>query len=588
MSVITIKWILLILSFSILGRVESQSTNATCISIETNSWMFNKDNESPCLVWSKIQSLCLSSKSYINVPPLLDQSYGYNLPTEKSTICQCNSVSYSLMSACALCQHAETTIPSENNWSNDCKSYTNDGLGFDESVVKIAKSVNTPSPPSQTYSTTLSRNFPSPTSASSTSTSPSSSSSATNSTTTTSDPGKSEEAGGTSSKSGTSSWGPILGGVAGGIIALVLLILLIKWFMTRNQNHPSSPSGSKNKRIPYPYPFHQHDDKEGNVVVDSRREGDSSFLEMLNSSKENLSINSNSKSKSKISSRFSRSNIKTKNREEELKRRTAELMLNPNSFSDPRTAPLPFTPLSEEQKFDLSQISKLNSKSNTKISTKPKTKSIRFDLGPNNKNNGDILIPPKQRYSQAFSDSSLEEEGVLSPEDFKQSESAFRSNNKSISPLPPIYQDKFTIDHPPSVDFSLPPTSPRPDSEIDVKTLPSIYEPKTGAKTYYTRNSDSGMSGMFSPESSYPITAALTTAKSKYPLTGNTYKSSKYPESQYTLDNYPAQETLLAKVKQKNGRMIDDDSDYEETIGAALGSGKRGSWWDKRWSKGSK
>lgn len=49
------------------------------------------------VVWSKLQSLCLPPNGYINVPPLENSSFSYNLPLVTNQVCACNSVSYSLM-----------------------------------------------------------------------------------------------------------------------------------------------------------------------------------------------------------------------------------------------------------------------------------------------------------------------------------------------------------------------------------------------------------------------------------------------------------------------------------------------------------
>ena len=51
------------------------------------------------LVWARLQSLCIPSTSFINVPPLLDASFGYTIPQD-GTVCQCNVVSYALMAGC--------------------------------------------------------------------------------------------------------------------------------------------------------------------------------------------------------------------------------------------------------------------------------------------------------------------------------------------------------------------------------------------------------------------------------------------------------------------------------------------------------
>ncbi|WRT70906.1 uncharacterized protein IL334_007905 [Kwoniella shivajii] len=551
-------WGIIFLAFA--GSVNSQTTNATCSKTEETSWMFNELDESPCLVWSKIQSLCLSQNSFVNVPPLLDSSYGYNLPNEKSSICQCNSISYSLMSACASCQFSSAPLPPEKEWWESCPTYTPDGLGFNETVLNIpnwawhvwsnetfdpdvAKTITTP-PSTPSYATTLSRTFPITSSTSSTNT--------TSSNPTSSDQGE----------NGETAWGPIIGGVAGGIVFLVLIFLLIRWFTTRNSSGSKKPRHTLPKRIPYPYPPDGTRTDKGKA---GEGQGDS-FLEMLES---------NSRKP------FSMSSKKTQNqnqnqRDELLKRRTAELMSNPKAFADPRTAPLPFTPFSR-QRSDPPATPK---RTTTKKGMGYTTTSQRLSGKPIS------LTASEMNMTQPnYQGGSVKQHQQARGRDSYHSES----------------------ENHPSMDFSELPT--RPTSEIS-SILPSLYEPKTGAKTYRASEQFTArQSNMFSPDSQYynpntstPFTIdtnkTITTANnrnsnynSKYPLlTSKTTDSgiSKYPNSQYTIDsstmnNYPPQETILNRLKdQKRDRTSGGN---QGIIGAALGSGKRSSWFEKkRWS----
>ncbi|WWC98380.1 hypothetical protein V866_005271 [Kwoniella sp. B9012] len=476
-----------IILLAFLGGANGQSTNASCSLSDDNKWMFNHAEESPCLVWSKVQSLCIPQTSYINVPPLLDQSYSYNLPNERSSECQCNSVSYSLMAACAVCQYPSTSLPSENDWSASCQNYVNNGLGFDQSVVSIpafayhqwsgstftgdiAKS-STTTPTSQSYTTTLSRTFPT----SSSSSSPSSSSSGTPSSSSNSESNSNSE------DHKSVSWGPIIGGAAGGLILLVVLILLVRWFITRNHNNPKDKTNTNN-RTPYPYAYQGHGKEQSH-------DQDDSFLEMLNSTKPKTKTRAISISRPKSLSKNANIKNQEKERQEMLKRRTAELMSDPSSFAQPRTAPVPFTP----QRTD---------PPTPKVPPKSTKRSIRFTTDTDTdrpistsssllqNSNERVLIPPRQRYSTIFSDSSSDSDvdggggGILSPQDFHQSESAFRT--KSISPLPPAklneMKQRQSMVGSLSMDFSAPPSiisdSQRPISEV--RTLPSLYEPVTG------------------------------------------------------------------------------------------------------------
>ncbi|KAE8542746.1 hypothetical protein D1P53_000808 [Cryptococcus gattii VGV] len=293
--------------------IQAQTSNATCALTATTEWMFNADGHSPCLVWSRIQSLCLLSSSYINVPPLLDSSWSYNAPTESSSTCLCNSVSYNLMAACTYCQWKNATIPSEDDWSSGCSSYTSAGLGFAEAVEEIPTwayrapsndggawdpSVSSVTGAANTgsWTITLSRSFAEASntttgslfvttgrasesgsgvnvgsiSASNTGfTTASFTSSYKSNSSSTSSP-NSEGGSNDSFPSHSIPLGPVIGGVAGGLIGLILLFVIWRWYVNSrhrlpNPYSPFSTSSSfgggvkkekqkKKKRITYPYP----------------------------------------------------------------------------------------------------------------------------------------------------------------------------------------------------------------------------------------------------------------------------------------------------------------------------------------------
>ncbi|RXK39393.1 hypothetical protein M231_03346 [Tremella mesenterica] len=256
--------ILFILGIWAISPIKAQTSNATCVRSDKNEWLFNSVDESPCLVWSKLQSLCLPSDSYINVPPLLDPSWGYNAPGDEGTICQCNSLSYSLMAGCTWCQLGDSGgWASVSTWKSSCPSWTEQGLNFAENVVSLPTYIFSPLPspsdswsPSSassfaktytatnipTYSLTLTRSFSTPTPTPT----PSIPSSGTNSNPGTSST-NSSSAGGNNDGSGkgngdgfnVSKWGPIVGAVFGSSLVLAsLLALILRW----RKRHPSSSS----------------------------------------------------------------------------------------------------------------------------------------------------------------------------------------------------------------------------------------------------------------------------------------------------------------------------------------------------------
>ncbi|WVN86049.1 uncharacterized protein L203_101207 [Cryptococcus depauperatus CBS 7841] len=468
--------------------VLAQTTNATCQSTTTNQWLFNPAGESPCAVWSKIQSLCLSSSSYINVPPLHDSSWSYNFPTSESSDCLCNVVSYGLMAGCSWCQWEEASLPDEKSWSGGCSNYEGKGLGFAENVENIpgwayktwdggtwdpsaAQSATVP-PSEPSYTTTRSRSFPAD---SSTSSNPSTSATSVqtgsgqnnttqesnSSSTSTSKPGSSNS----NSKDSASKtpWGAIVGGIAGGIIGVVLLFLLFRWYRNRNKApNPYSPTASsldvrsigkkKNKRIKYPYPRES--------LTAGRN-----FLDML--------VGKDG---------------------EDKKKRDTEMLGDPEAFETPRKAPK--APISSTEKWK---------------TTSQRLAEESSDDDDWSEHDGDS----ENRYRRSTWVSSFMPSHRAEKEDgegsylttsqrlSKQRNSSVSDTLESVHSTPPSpkrislrrQQPHIPPQRPPpahlpppvpnEVDFSQPP-SIRPTSE---NTLPSFYELPTGARTYESRGS---------------------------------------------------------------------------------------------------
>ncbi|KAK8850723.1 hypothetical protein IAR55_004643 [Kwoniella newhampshirensis] len=232
---ITLLQVLLILSL-LWFETTAQTTSAACVFNSTTSRLFNSAGESPCLVWSKLQSLCIPSTSYINVPPLLDPTWAYNSPNGQSTQCQCNVVSYSLMAGCTFCQWGSSSIPSEQAWSSACQSYDSQGLVFNETAVDIpgwafhtwqgvtwdpSVAFITSSPSPTSYTTTLSRSFPS---TSITATRPSTSDSSSRTFFISLTPSATSTSVASGGKSSASKWGPVVGGVVGAMILVLLIV----------------------------------------------------------------------------------------------------------------------------------------------------------------------------------------------------------------------------------------------------------------------------------------------------------------------------------------------------------------------------
>ncbi|KAF8122179.1 hypothetical protein EV363DRAFT_1361488 [Boletus edulis] len=86
--------------------IVAQSSKATCL--PPYGWMTNSKSQSPCLVAAYLISVCDVSPALV---PAIPPTFHYNGPYGQST-CECSSVTYNAISACAICQNA-----TETNWS---------------------------------------------------------------------------------------------------------------------------------------------------------------------------------------------------------------------------------------------------------------------------------------------------------------------------------------------------------------------------------------------------------------------------------------------------------------------------------------
>ncbi|KAG7447979.1 uncharacterized protein BT62DRAFT_746535 [Guyanagaster necrorhizus] len=106
-------WSFLLYAFS-LRLVRGQTTNATCVS--SYGWANNTLGQSPCLVAAYLVTACLNTSFLV---PALPESNHYAGPTtSQANLCECNTVTYSLISACADCQNREYL--NWGNWTANC------------------------------------------------------------------------------------------------------------------------------------------------------------------------------------------------------------------------------------------------------------------------------------------------------------------------------------------------------------------------------------------------------------------------------------------------------------------------------------
>jgi len=83
-------------------------------------WSFNSLEQSPCAVAAHLQSVC--DHGEFTIPPLVpgDSYVGPSGSNDSTDLCKCNTVVYSLMSACDACQFDDAVWFSWKTWSVNC------------------------------------------------------------------------------------------------------------------------------------------------------------------------------------------------------------------------------------------------------------------------------------------------------------------------------------------------------------------------------------------------------------------------------------------------------------------------------------
>jgi len=100
--------------FAVLPVALAQSTAATCLT--AFSWMDNSRGQNPCLVAAYAQGACTGGQ--FTVDPLAPDHHYTGPYVSEANSCQCSTVVYSLISACAVCQNR--TIETWSAWDTNC------------------------------------------------------------------------------------------------------------------------------------------------------------------------------------------------------------------------------------------------------------------------------------------------------------------------------------------------------------------------------------------------------------------------------------------------------------------------------------
>ncbi|KAH9483715.1 hypothetical protein JR316_0003191 [Psilocybe cubensis] len=94
----------------------SAQSDASCLPFY--NWTLNSHNQTPCDVASSLLAVCNNGPFPVNALP--DASHYIGPTLQDANPCQCNTVTYSLMSACGACQGR--TYLSWSVWSANCAS----------------------------------------------------------------------------------------------------------------------------------------------------------------------------------------------------------------------------------------------------------------------------------------------------------------------------------------------------------------------------------------------------------------------------------------------------------------------------------
>jgi len=112
-------WIRIALTVSWLPFTFGQMSSVICNNSDV-SWTFNSKGQSPCVVAAFLIGPCSDDPAGLNLTPLVNIGPPYYTVGSPGAVCLCNTVVYSLLAACDVCQGGR--IP---KWSIYAKNCTN-------------------------------------------------------------------------------------------------------------------------------------------------------------------------------------------------------------------------------------------------------------------------------------------------------------------------------------------------------------------------------------------------------------------------------------------------------------------------------
>jgi len=212
---------------------EAQSSTVQCLPVF--AWMNNSRIQNPCLVSAYLQGVCTGGAFTVNPLPLDTHYTGPTLDNVND--CQCSTVTYSVVSACGVCQNR--SIVAWSLWKDNCTGHGPFILSYPESIPSGT------AVPAWAYLDVTTSDFFNPAIAESDDTAPESSDRASTSTSTVTSSGSSLATttllapSQTSPVSGNiathtqSNVGAIAGGVVGGVVVLGIIAGLVAFFLMR-------------------------------------------------------------------------------------------------------------------------------------------------------------------------------------------------------------------------------------------------------------------------------------------------------------------------------------------------------------------
>ncbi|KAH9047436.1 hypothetical protein EDB83DRAFT_1461423 [Lactarius deliciosus] len=178
-------------------------------------WSYNSLGQNPCNVAAYLEATCGTGRSLYRGPN-----------AGQSNLCECNTVVYSLVSACGACQGSSEWIQ-WSQWYINCTTVSTDGT-YPNSIPAGTRI------PRWAYLEVSAADTWNATAAQSAGDTPEGTATTVSSTSSTSVPSASTSSSSSSNKS-SSSTGAIAGGVVGGVVGATVLVGLIIWYTRRRQ-----------------------------------------------------------------------------------------------------------------------------------------------------------------------------------------------------------------------------------------------------------------------------------------------------------------------------------------------------------------